>query len=53
MIICLKSLAKATFRVERRLTCDHLVGASIKTIKQRKGPHGGWIGPHMSLCFFF
>ena len=42
------SLVKATLRVEMRQTCDHLVEASIKIIKLRNGPHGGWISPHMS-----
>ena len=32
-IICAISLAKATFHVKNRQTCDHLVEASIKTIK--------------------
>ena len=28
-------------------TCDHLLDASINTIKYLKDPHGGWIGPHI------
>ena len=35
-------------RVDNRQTWDHLVDASIKTIKYLNGPEGGWIGPHMS-----
>ena len=36
------------FRLESRQTCDRLLDASINTIKYLKGPHGGWIGPHIS-----
>src|SRR5690242_17213299 len=40
--------ANATFRVDRRQTWDHLAEASTSTIKYRNGPHGGWIGQHIS-----
>ena len=50
MIICARSLAKTTLHVERRQTCDHLVKTSIKIIKQRNDPHGGWIDPHVPPC---
>ena len=50
MIICARSLAKATFLVKRKQTCDHLAKASIETIKQQKGPHGGCVGPRISPC---
>jgi hypothetical protein len=42
------NLAKAWFRVDNRHTCDHLVDASINTMKYRNGPLIGSIGPHMS-----
>ena len=38
----------AIFLVERRQTWDQWVDASIKIIKQRKGPLGGWIGQQIS-----
>ena len=38
-----RSLANATFLVENRHTCDHLVDASIKTIKYLNGPQCGRI----------
>ena len=31
-----------------RQTCDHLVDASINTIKHLNGPDGGCIGPQIS-----
>ena len=33
--------------------CDHLLGASIKTIKYLNGPLGGLIGPHISPWIHF
>jgi hypothetical protein len=47
---CAIILAKAWFRVERRHTCDHLVDASISTMKYLNGPLIGCIRPHISLC---
>ncbi|KAK9121624.1 hypothetical protein Scep_002263 [Stephania cephalantha] len=38
LMICAKSLANATLRVESKQTCDHLVDASIKTMKYLNGP---------------
>ena len=50
MIICERSIAKTTFLIEGRQTCDHIVETSIKTIKLRKGPSDGWMGPHLFPC---
>ncbi|KAF8113068.1 hypothetical protein N665_0057s0020 [Sinapis alba] len=49
-IICAMNFAKAVFRVVKRHTFDHLLDASINTMKYLNGPHGGWIGPHISPC---
>ncbi|PRQ43120.1 hypothetical protein RchiOBHm_Chr3g0465021 [Rosa chinensis] len=49
-MIWARSLAKAAFLVDNSVTCDHLVDASTKTMKYLNGPHGGWIGPHISPC---
>ena len=38
----------ATFHVDNKQTCDHLLEASINIIKYRNDPHGGCIGPHIS-----
>ncbi|KAK9163158.1 hypothetical protein Syun_004060 [Stephania yunnanensis] len=38
LMISAKSLANATLRVESKRTCDHLVDASIKTMKYLNGP---------------
>jgi hypothetical protein len=43
-------LAKTWFRIDNRHTCDHLVDASINTMKYKHGPLIGYIGPHMSPC---
>ena len=48
MIICVINLANAIFRLESKQTCDHLLDASINTIKYLKGLHGGWISSHIS-----
>jgi hypothetical protein len=45
---CVINLAKAWFRVDRRHTCNHLVYASLKTIKYLNGPDNGFIGPQIS-----
>jgi hypothetical protein len=45
---CVINLAKAWFRVDRRHTCDHLVDASMKTIKYMNGSDNGFIGPQIS-----
>jgi len=50
LIIWANSHANATLRVDSKEMCDHLVHASIKTIKYLNGPLGGWIGPHISPC---
>ena len=50
LIIWAKSFANAEFLVDNKVTCDNLVDASTKTMKYLNGPHGGWIGPHMSPC---
>ena len=44
------NLANARLRVDNKDTCDHLVDASIKTIKYLNGPHGGCMGPQISPC---
>jgi hypothetical protein len=49
---CVINLANASFRVDRRHTCDHLVDASIKIIKYLNGPNNGFIGPQISLNSF-
>jgi hypothetical protein len=49
---CAIILAKAWFRVDNRHTCDHLVDASINTMKYLNGPLIGCIGPHMSPLSF-
>jgi hypothetical protein len=43
-------LANAWFCVDNRHMCDHLVDASINTMKYLNGPFIGCIGPHMSPC---
>ena len=43
------SLVNATFLIESKQACDHLVDASIKTIKYLNGSHDGFIGPQISL----
>jgi hypothetical protein len=47
---CTIILAKTWFRVDNRHTCDHLVDASINTMKYLNGPLIGCIGPHMLPC---
>jgi hypothetical protein len=49
-MICAIILVKAWFRVDNRHTCDHIIDASINTIKYLNGPLIGCIIPHMSLC---
>uniref|UniRef100_A0A0D3AZS0 Uncharacterized protein n=1 Tax=Brassica oleracea var. oleracea TaxID=109376 RepID=A0A0D3AZS0_BRAOL len=51
-MICANSLANAKFLDDNRQTCDHLVDASMRTIKYRNVPQGGCIGPHISHVFF-
>ena len=41
-------ITNAIFWLERQQICNHLLDASINTIKCIKGPHGGWIRPHIS-----
>ena len=48
LIIWAWSLVNATFLVESKQACDHLVDALIKTIKYLNGPHDGCIGPQIS-----
>lgn len=43
-----KESSKSTFLIESRETFDHIVYASIKTIKYLNGPKGGCIGPQIS-----
>ena len=50
LMICANSLANAKFLDDNRQTCDHLVDASMRTIKYRNVPQGGCIGPHISPC---
>jgi hypothetical protein len=45
---CAISLAKAWFCVDNKHICDHLVDASISTMKYLNDPLIGCIGPHMS-----
>ena len=47
-MIWARSLENATFLVKSRQTYDHLVDASIKTIKYLNDLEGGCIGPHIS-----
>ena len=47
LIIWVSILANAVFLVESRQTCDHLVDASINSIKYLNGPQGGCIGPQI------
>jgi hypothetical protein len=47
---CAIILAKTWFRVDKGHTCDHLVDASINTIKYLNDPLISCIGPHMSTC---
>jgi hypothetical protein len=42
------NLAKAWIHVDRKHKCDHLVDASIKTIKYLNGSDNGFIGPQIS-----
>jgi len=37
-------------RVNNKEICDHLVDASIKTMKYLNNPHDGCIGPQISPC---
>jgi hypothetical protein len=41
-------LANAWLRVDSKHTCDHLVDASISTMKCMNDPKVGVIGPHIS-----
>jgi hypothetical protein len=50
LMTCAIILAKSWFHVDNRHTCDHLVDASINTMKYLNGPLIGCIGPHMSPC---
>jgi hypothetical protein len=45
LIIWASNLANVRLRVDNKHTYDHIVDASIKTIKYLNGPYGGWIGP--------
>jgi hypothetical protein len=45
---CVISLANAWFHVDKRHTCDHLVDASVKTIKYLNGPDNSFIDPQIS-----
>jgi hypothetical protein len=47
---CAIILAKAWFRIDNKHTCDHLVDASINTMKYMNGPLVDCIGAHMSPC---
>jgi hypothetical protein len=47
---CAIILVKAWFRVDNKHTYDHLVDASINTMKYLNGPLVCCIGPHMSPC---
>ena len=39
---------KCKFYLYYTLNCNKLLWYNLGCYK--KGPHGGWIGPHMSLC---
>ena len=39
LIICAINLENAIFQLESKQTCDHVLDASINTIKYLKGPH--------------
>jgi hypothetical protein len=43
-------LAKTWFHVDNKHTCDHLIDASINTMKYLNSPLVGCIGPHISPC---
>jgi hypothetical protein len=45
---CVINLAKAWLRVDSKHTWDHLVDASIKTMKYLKRPHNGWMRSQIS-----
>jgi hypothetical protein len=47
---CAIILAKTLFCVVNKHTCDHLVDASINTMKYLNDPLTDCIGPHMSPC---
>jgi hypothetical protein len=44
---CAINFAKAWFHVDKRHTWDHLVDASIRTMKYLNGPNKVWMGPQM------
>ena len=46
-IICASNIANAELQVDNKHTCDHLVDASIKTIKYLNGPHDGCMSLHI------
>jgi hypothetical protein len=48
LVTCGIILAKSWFHIYNRHTCDHLVDASINTMKYLNGPLIGCIRPHMS-----
>jgi hypothetical protein len=47
---CAIILAKVWFLVDNRHACDHIIDASINTMKYMNGPLIGCIEPHMSPC---
>ena len=48
LMIWASILANVAFLVESRQTCDHLIDASINTIKYLNGPQGGCTGTQIS-----
>ena len=47
------SLVNATFLIESKQACDHLVDALIKTIKYLNGLHDECISPKISPLILF